>query len=76
MSHRPIDSPNSKQLLPSQDQTAQATVLAENAAAIRTLTKHVIGDVIEIGRRLSDCKKCFGYGNWLPWLQREFSWSE
>ena len=51
-------------------------MLAENAAAIRTLAKHVIEDVIEIGRRLSDCKKLLGYGNWLSWLAREFSWSE
>ena len=60
----------------SQVQTSQATVLAEIAAAIRELTKHVIGDVIEIGRRLSDCRKLLGYGNWLSWLDREFSWSE
>lgn len=74
--HPPTDCVHSKQSLPSQVQTSRATVLAENAAAIRKLTKHVIGDVIEIGRRLSDCKKLLGYGNWLSWLDRESSWSE
>jgi len=36
----------------------------------------VVGDVIEIGRRLSECKRICGHGNWLPWLKREFGWSE
>jgi hypothetical protein len=76
MSARPIDSVPSKQLPPSQVETLQAAVLAENAVAIRKLTARLIGDVIEIGRRLSDCKKRLGFGNWLPWLEREFSWSE
>jgi hypothetical protein len=76
MSHRPIDSPNQKQSRPSEDEASQATVLAENAVAIRKLTARLIDDAIEIGRRLSDCKKRLGHGNWLPWLEREFGWSE
>jgi hypothetical protein len=56
-----------------QEQTA---VLAENAASIRKLGMRVIGDVIEIGRRLSNCKRLLGHGNWLPWLADEFRWSE
>jgi len=32
--------------------------------------------VIEIGRRLADCKERVGHGRWLPWLQREFGWTE
>jgi hypothetical protein len=51
-------------------------VLAENAASIRQLSRRVIGDVIEIGRRLSDCKRIQEHGKWLPWLEHEFSWSE
>jgi Protein of unknown function (DUF3102) len=76
MPARPTDSLFAKELLSSQEQTSQATVLADNAASIRQLSKRVIGDVIEIGHRLSDCKRLLGHGSWLPWLEREFSWSE
>jgi hypothetical protein len=52
------------------------TTLAQNAEVIRALGKRVIGDIIEIGRRLSESKKLCGHGNWLPWLDREFGWSD
>jgi hypothetical protein len=32
--------------------------------------------VIEIGRRLTECQKILGHGNWLPWLDRELGWSQ
>lgn len=51
------------------------TILAQNAEVIRALGKRVVGDVIEIGRRLSECKDIAGHGNWLPWLDREFGWT-
>ncbi len=51
-------------------------LLSANAAIIRNLGKRVVGDIIEIGRRLADCKKIAGHGNWLPWLEREFGWSD
>jgi Protein of unknown function (DUF3102) len=50
-------------------------ILVEHADAIRALGKRVIADVIEIGRRLVECKRICGHGNWLPWLDREFGWS-
>ena len=51
--------------------------LAEHAAVIRALGKRVVGDVIEIGRRLADCRDHTGHGGFLPWLKREFpDWSE
>jgi len=50
-------------------------ILAEHAVEIRQLGKRVIADVIEIGRRLTECKRICGHGNWLPWLDREFGWS-
>jgi N6-adenosine-specific RNA methylase IME4 len=50
--------------------------LAEHAAVIRALGKRVVGDVIEIGRRLVECKRIAGHGGWGPWLQREFGWEE
>jgi hypothetical protein len=50
--------------------------LAEHVAAILQLGKRVVADVVEIGRRLSECKRICGHGNWLPWLDREFGWTE
>jgi hypothetical protein len=50
--------------------------LAEHAAEIRRLGKRVVADVIEIGDRLTQCKKLAGHGKWLPWLEREFGWTE
>jgi hypothetical protein len=50
--------------------------LAEHAAEIRRLGKRVVADVIEIGRRLTECKRICGHGNFLPWLAREFKWDE
>src|SRR5271168_2085147 len=55
---------------------ANEIALAEHAAVIRALGKRVIGDIIEIGRRLTDAKEKVGHGNWLPWLDREFGWSD
>jgi len=51
-------------------------ILAEHAAEIRRLGKRVAEDVIEIGRRLTECKRIAGHGNWLPWLEREFRWTD
>jgi ribosome-associated translation inhibitor RaiA len=50
--------------------------LAMHAEAIRVLGRRVIGDVIEIGRRLTISKELCGHGDWLPWLKREFGWSD
>jgi Protein of unknown function (DUF3102)/ParB-like nuclease domain len=55
---------------------AASTILAQNAEVIRALGKRVVGDIIEIGRRLSECKELCGHGNWLPWLKREFGWGD
>jgi gas vesicle protein len=51
-------------------------LLAEHAAEIRRLGKRVVEDVLEIGRRLTECKKLVGHGNWLPWIEREFGWTD
>jgi hypothetical protein len=50
--------------------------LAKHAKAIRALGKRVVGDVVEIGRRLADCRDHCKHGEWLPWLKREFGWTE
>jgi hypothetical protein len=55
---------------------ASSEKLAAAAARIRALRKGLIADVIEIGRLLSECKALLVHGQWLPWLNREFQWSE
>ena len=50
--------------------------LSEHVAAIRQISKRALGDIIEVGRRLSECKKIVGHGDWLPWLDREFGWTD
>jgi Protein of unknown function (DUF3102) len=56
--------------------TGVVPVVAEHAEKIRCLGKRVVADVIEIGRRLTECKKLLGHGNWGAWLDREFGWSD
>ena len=51
-------------------------VMTEHADAIRRLGKQTIENVVEIGRRLTECKRICGHGNWLPWLEREFGSTE
>ena len=48
-------------------------ILAEHAAEIRRLGKRTLADVIEIGARLTECKRICGHSNWLPWLDRASS---
>jgi Protein of unknown function (DUF3102) len=57
-------------------------ILAREAAAIRQLKKRatargkqLLGDLIEIGKRLDRAKEHVGHGNWTPWLQKNFQWS-
>ncbi len=57
-------------------QEGQDPVLAEHAAAIHTLSKRVVKDIVEIGRRLTLSKERVGHGNWAAWLETEFAWSE
>jgi hypothetical protein len=51
-------------------------VLAEHAAEIRRLGKQTVENIVEIGRRLVECRdRHLDHGQWLPWLEREFQWS-
>ena len=50
--------------------------LAEHAEFIRKIGKRVIRDIIEIGRRLTEARALAGHDGWLPWLEREFGWSD
>jgi hypothetical protein len=51
--------------------------LAEHAAVIRQLGRRVIGDIIEIGGRLTHCRdNLIPHGQWASWLASEFGWSD
>ena len=54
----------------------QEVILADHASEIRELGNQVVANIVEIGRRLTECKKIVGHGNWLMWLDQEFGWSE
>jgi Protein of unknown function (DUF3102) len=68
--------PNDANRFPAAELPAPASVLTEHADAIRTLGRRVIADAIEIGARLTECKRICGHGGWLLWLDREFGWTE
>jgi hypothetical protein len=58
------------------DEERDRKLLTEHADAIRSLGKQTVGNIIEIGRRLVDCRdNHLEHGKWLPWLKREFNWS-
>lgn len=56
--------------------TSDDIKLAEHAEVIRALGKRAARDIVEIGERLIDAKDRCGHGNWSPWLEREFGWSD
>lgn len=51
-------------------------IVAEHVTQIRHLHKRAIEDIIEIGRRLIECRAIIGHGNWLDFLAREFGWTD
>ena len=55
---------------------AAGPALAEHAEQIRFLRDRVNGDIVEMGQRLIECKEMLGHGYWLPWLDREFGWTD
>jgi N6-adenosine-specific RNA methylase IME4 len=56
--------------------TETRAILAQHVAAINKRGRRMISDAIEIGRRLKICREIVGHGNWLPWLKREFGWTD
>jgi hypothetical protein len=62
--------------IPTPTNASAPSVLAEHATAIRALGKQTVANIIEIGRRLTEAKEICGHGNWLPWLDREFGWTD
>ena len=55
---------------------ANQALVAEHVAAIRQLGRQTTTNIIEIGRRLTECKKMVGKGNFGCWLDNEFGWAE
>jgi Protein of unknown function (DUF3102) len=43
---------------------------------IKRLGKQTVESIVEIGRLLTEVKARLPHGQWLPWLQAEFRWSE
>ncbi|MET3969133.1 DUF3102 domain-containing protein [Bradyrhizobium sp. S3.9.1] len=56
--------------------TADEIALAEHAAVIRAIGKRVVGDILEIGRRLDAARDLLKEeGRWRKWLDTELRWS-
>src|SRR5262249_5586096 len=71
------EQPCTTEIVPLRGHTAPTVdrVLNEHADEIRRLGKRVVANVIEIGRRLVDCRNNLNHGDWGGWLKSEFSWS-
>jgi hypothetical protein len=52
-------------------------IRAQHAEAIRKNCKRTVSDTVDTGRRLIEVKRdhC-AHGEWLPWLETEFGWTE
>ena len=61
---------------PNDIRAADRAALDQHVAEIRLLIKRAGADILEIGRRLVECKKLVGHGNWLSWLDLQFGWDE
>jgi hypothetical protein len=48
-----------------------APQLAEHVIVIRSLGRRMMADALEIGRRLAECRRLIGHGDWIGWLDRE-----
>jgi hypothetical protein len=50
--------------------------LARHAAAILELRQRTARNIIKIGEHLTAARDVCGHGNWQPWLEREFGWTD
>jgi hypothetical protein len=57
------------------DQTTEV-FLAERAERIRELGRQMVGNIIDIGDALLEVRERLSHGEFLPWIAREFGWSE
>jgi Protein of unknown function (DUF3102) len=46
------------------------------ANTINALRKQASSNLLEMGYRLIEAKLIAGHGNWLPWLDHNFGWTE
>ena len=58
------------------NEARSVTFLAFKARVIKELCKKTREDIVAIGRHLTDCQNHLGHGAWLPWLKREFGWTD
>jgi Protein of unknown function (DUF3102) len=58
------------------DNMSDDQLLGLLADTINGLRKRVAEGLIEIGFRLTEAKELVGHGGWLPWLERNFGWTE
>lgn len=56
-------------------QSKSFITLSEHAQVIKTLSRRMLGDVVEIGRRLHAVKKIVGHSHFGRWVDAEFGWS-
>ena len=64
------------QQAPAPPAVAANPILAEKAAAIRELSRRTRENIIEIGRHLVEVRDQVDHGEWLDWIEAEFSWSD
>ncbi|MBG1267391.1 DUF3102 domain-containing protein [Nostoc sp. WHI] len=50
-------------------------LLQQHTQEIKVLIRRTAEDIINIGHRLIEVKKCLGHGNFTNWLKVEFNWS-
>jgi hypothetical protein len=55
---------------------AARSALAAHADAIRMCGRRVVSEIAEIGQHLTEAKALVSHGGWLPWLEREFKWTD
>ena len=53
-----------------------ASFIRQQTGEIRALMRRATQDIFEIGAKLMEIKAKLGHGNFLAWLEAEFSWTE
>jgi hypothetical protein len=53
-----------------------ASFIRQQTGEIRALMRRATQDIFEIGTKLREIKAKLGHGNFLTWLEAEFSWTE
>ena len=53
-----------------------ASFVQQQTGEIRALMRRATQDIFEIGQKLTEIKQKLGHGNFLDWLEAEFSWTE